>query len=67
MERKLNKLQVAYVLGRQNYLPLGGVAMHDFREYRGDVDLDVFKNCLREVVEKHNALRIVIDHKKFSQ
>ncbi|MBC7210084.1 MAG: hypothetical protein H5U33_06895 [Pseudomonas sp.] len=33
-DRPLNALQQAYLLGRGEHLPLGGVAMQEFREYR---------------------------------
>ncbi|MBE8612967.1 MULTISPECIES: condensation domain-containing protein [Morganellaceae] len=67
IEQSLNKMQVAYIVGRMNYLPLGGVAMHDFREFRGDIDIDIFTKCLQDVVSRHSALRTIIDQKTFTQ
>lgn len=66
-EQALNKMQIAYILGRMNHLPLGGVAMHDFREFRGDIDLTLFEKCLENMVVRHGALRTIIDQSHFSQ
>jgi len=66
-EQALNKMQIAYILGRMNHLPLGGVAMHDFREFRGDIDLTLFEKCLDDMVVRHGALRTIIDQSHFSQ
>ncbi|MCG8157284.1 hypothetical protein JMY81_15620 [Brenneria goodwinii] len=67
IEQSLNKMQVAYLVGRMNYLPLGGVAMHDFREFRGDINIDIFTECLQKKVIKHSALRTIIDQTNFTQ
>ncbi|EBQ4753442.1 hypothetical protein MW925_000549 [Salmonella enterica] len=67
IEQSLNKMQVAYIVGRMNYLPLGGVAMHDFREFRGDINIDIFTECLQDMVSRHPALRTVIDQTTFTQ
>lgn len=67
IKQSLNKMQVAYIVGRMNYLPLGGVAMHDFREFRGDINIAIFTACLQERVNKHSALRTIIDQTAFTQ
>ena len=38
-EVPLTDLQQAYLLGRERHLPLGGVAMQEFREHRGAIDV----------------------------
>lgn len=61
MERALSDLQQAYLLGRERHLPLGGVAMQEFREYRGRIDFDALPRRLRALAGRHAALRTVID------
>ncbi len=60
-ERPLSDLQQAYLLGRGRHLPLGGVAMQEFRAYRGRIDLDALPERLRGLVRRHEALRTRID------
>lgn len=66
-ERALNKMQIAYILGRMNHLPLGDVAMHDFREFHGEIDLNLLRKCLEIMITRHKALQIIIDQSDFSQ
>ncbi|KPF46035.1 peptide synthetase [Rhizobium sp. AAP43] len=61
MERRLNALQQAYLLGRSDHVPLGGVPMQEFREYRGAVDLDALVLRLAALVRQHACLRTHID------
>lgn len=61
MKHPLNALQQAYLLGRSEHLPLGGVAMQEFREYRGHVDFDALPRRLAEMVGRHESLRTRID------
>ena len=63
----LNPLQIAYIIGRTHYLPLGGVGMHDFRVFRGKLDGQSLQKSLRILVEKHVALRTMIDGGSFTQ
>lgn len=63
----LTALQIAYIIGREYYLPLGGVGMHDFRVFRGSLDSKLLQGCLEVLVEKHTALRTMIDTKGFTQ
>ncbi len=57
----LNALQQAYLLGREEHMPLGGVAMHDFREYRTSQSLDSLRRRLTELVAHYPMLRTRID------
>ncbi|NNS10146.1 amino acid adenylation domain-containing protein [Erwinia sp. JH02] len=63
----LTPLQQAYLMGRSEQWPLGGVAMHDFREYRGHVELAPFRARLDELVAHHAALRTCIDAERLTQ
>lgn len=60
-ERPLSDLQQAYLLGRERHLPLGGVAMQDFRAYRGSIDVDGLPERLQDMTRRHEALRTIID------
>ena len=59
--RKLNALQQAYLLGRRDDLPLGGVAMQEFRDYRGRLDPALLRRRLEAMVARHESLRTRID------
>ncbi|WP_323033352.1 amino acid adenylation domain-containing protein [Paracoccus sp. (in: a-proteobacteria)] len=59
--RPLGPLAKAYLLGRGDALPLGGVAMQEFREYRGNMPVDAIAARLARVVAAHPALRTRID------
>ncbi|WP_297196084.1 amino acid adenylation domain-containing protein [uncultured Pluralibacter sp.] len=62
MELPLTPLQQAYLLGRGDSWPLGGVAMHDFREYRAfGLDLNHLRTRLAELIGHYPALRTCID------
>ncbi|MEE3662012.1 condensation domain-containing protein [Brenneria sp. g21c3] len=63
----LNPLQIAYIIGRTHYLPLGGVGMHDFRVFRGNLDSILLQESLTILVQKHAALRTLIDIDEFTQ
>ncbi|CAI1014899.1 amino acid adenylation domain-containing protein [Serratia entomophila] len=68
METPLTPLQQAYLLGRSDRWPLGGVAMHDFREYRGhQLDLPQLEARLKELVRHYAALRTCIDPLRLTQ
>ena len=54
-------LQRAYLLGRSDTFPLGGVATHEYAEFEGELDLDRYRAAWRAVVARHDALRIVFD------
>ena len=61
VEQPLTSLQQAYLLGRSAQMPLGGVAMQEFREYRGAMDPAVLRSRLVEMVQRHESLRTRID------
>ncbi|MCL2897271.1 amino acid adenylation domain-containing protein [Brenneria tiliae] len=63
----LTALQQAYLVGRSEQWPLGGVAMQDFREYRGNFPVAVLRKRLSELVRRHPALRTRIDADTLSQ
>ena len=67
MAKPLSSLQQAYLLGRSEQWPLGGVAMHDFRVFRGRLDPQRFCQRLSELVDYFAALRTVIDVEKQQQ
>jgi hypothetical protein len=63
-EAPLTDLQQAYLLGREQHLPLGGVAMQEFREYRGAIDVAALPQRLLAMVERHPALRTHVDSQR---
>lgn len=67
MERPLSALQKAYLLGRGTHLPLSGVAMQEFREYRGNIDPALLRSRLIAMVERHESLRTHIDERRLVQ
>lgn len=60
-EQPLSAIQEAYLLGRTTQLPLGGVAMQEFREYYGRMDMTVLKQRLTDIVKRHEGLRTHIN------
>ncbi|MFI0477302.1 amino acid adenylation domain-containing protein [Paracoccus jiaweipingae] len=60
-ETPLGDLRKAYLLGRGDALPLGGVAMQEFREYRGALTVAQITARLARLVAAHPALRCRID------
>jgi nonribosomal peptide synthetase VibF len=60
-ERPLNPLQRAYLMGRDPQVPLGGVAMHDFRQFYCDLSASEFETSVQQLVQKHAVLRTIID------
>lgn len=64
VEQPLTALQQAYLLGRSAQMPLGGVAMQEFREYRGAMDPALLRGRLGEMVQRHPSLRTRIDPQK---
>ena len=65
MDTPLTPLQQAYLLGRSDRWPLGGVAMHDFREYCAlRPDLARLEARLGELIAHYPALRTCIDARR---
>ncbi|MBE0406279.1 peptide synthetase [Psychrobacter sp. FME5] len=60
-EQPLSAIQEAYLLGRTTQIPLGGVAMQEFREYYGRMDMAVLKQRLTDIVKRHESLRTHIN------
>ena len=67
VEQPLTSLQQAYLLGRSAQMPLGGVAMQEFREYRGAMDPALLRGRLAERVQRHPSLRTRIDAQRLVQ
>lgn len=63
----LNALQQAYLFGRSDQMALGGVAMQEFREYRGRLDPQLLRQRLITLVQHHPALRTRIDAQRNRQ
>lgn len=63
----LTELQKSYLLGRSTLIPMGGTAMHEFREYRGKIDTSLVESRLAILVKKYDALRMRIDDLKLVQ
>lgn len=59
----LTELQHAYWIGRQGHYALGGVACHAYLEAdaAGGLDIGRLEHCWNTLVERHGALRLVID------
>ena len=67
VEQPLSPMQRAYLFGRTAQLPLGGVAMQEFREYRGIMDPALLRSRLTEMVRHYKSLRTLIDVEKLVQ
>lgn len=67
MGKPLTSLQQAYLLGSSEQWPLGGVAMHDFRTFRGHIDPAHFRRRLAELVNHFTALRTWIEEETQQQ
>ncbi|CCN36972.1 putative Non-ribosomal peptide synthetase module [Vibrio nigripulchritudo SO65] len=65
--KPLTELQKSYLLGRSTQIPMGGTAMHEFREYRGKIDSSLVESRLKLLVKKFDALRTHIDEHKLLQ
>ena len=61
LEKPLSALQQAYLLGRGTQMPLGGVAMQEFREYHGAMDPTLLRSRLVAMVQRHDSLRTQVD------
>lgn len=61
IEQPLTSMQRAYLFGRTTQLPLGGLAMQEFREYRGVMDPGLLRSRLAKMVQNYTSLRTLID------
>lgn len=66
-EVPLTPLQLAYLAGRELALPLGGVGMRDFREYEGNINAERLAGVVRQLVSRHEALRLCPDPERLTQ
>ena len=58
----LSQMQMAYLIGRGDLLPLGGVSSHVYHEFELEhLRVGPLEQALRRVVERHPALRTVIE------
>ncbi|KJZ18617.1 amino acid adenylation domain-containing protein [Loktanella sp. S4079] len=62
----LSQLQRAYLMGREEALPLGGVAMQEVRLFRGKANHAQIKTRLSELTTAYPALRTQIDAPRLS-
>jgi amino acid adenylation domain-containing protein len=57
----LTDIQQAYWIGRNDHFELGGVATHYYLEIEvADLDLDRFTRAWRRLIERHDALRMIV-------
>ncbi|OCC14042.1 non-ribosomal peptide synthetase [Streptomyces sp. PTY087I2] len=55
-------VQRAFLIGRDDRLPLGGVGTYHYSEFDGaDVDIDRLQQAWRVLIERHEMLRAVFD------
>ena len=58
----LTDVQHAYWMGRNDYVELGGFSTHFYIELeRPGLDIDLAERSLRQVIDRHDMLRAVID------
>lgn len=55
----LTQVQMAYFIGRNSEVELGGVAAHVYTEYRTNLDIPKLNCSLQKVIERHPMLRAV--------
>ncbi|SDH96139.1 Nonribosomal peptide synthase [Sinosporangium album] len=56
----LTDTQRAYAVGRTGLFPLGGVASNSYFEFDGPLDRDRFTSAWRRLIDRHDALRLVV-------
>jgi pyochelin synthetase len=56
----LTPMQMAYLMGREEALELGGVSSHVFHEFTGSWDAARLETAFQAVVDRHDALRMRI-------
>ncbi|WP_349369840.1 amino acid adenylation domain-containing protein [Salinarimonas sp.] len=54
----LSAMQAAYLVGREEGMPLGGVSAHVYHEFDGVWDVARLRDAVRAVVDRHDALRM---------
>ena len=63
----LTPMQRAYLTGRSDQVPLGGIPMHDFREFRGSFLVQDLTRSVNEAVNRYACLRTIIDEHQLVQ
>ncbi len=59
---ELTDLQNAYWVGRSHAFEMGNIATHGYLELDvRDLDTDVFRAAVRQLIERHDSLRLVVD------
>lgn len=65
LETTLTNVQMAYLLGRNDGLPLGGISTQYYVELLfSEIDLSLLSDCLNEVIVDQPALRCVFKDNK---
>ncbi|EPF2928843.1 amino acid adenylation domain-containing protein [Vibrio navarrensis] len=65
LETTLTNVQMAYLLGRNDGLPLGGISTQYYVELLfSEIDLSLLSDCLNEVIAEQPALRCVFKDNK---
>lgn len=65
--QSLTPMQRAYLTGRSDQVPLGGVPMHDFREFRGSFHARDLAQAVDAAVKLYTCLRTIIDEQQLVQ
>ncbi|KNY28148.1 non-ribosomal peptide synthetase [Pseudobacteroides cellulosolvens] len=56
----LTNIQMAYVLGRNESVELGGVGTHHYEEIRTNLNVERFNNAIQKLIKRHPSLRTII-------
>lgn len=65
--KSLTPMQKAYLLGKSKMFPLSQSSMHDFREFKGQMDAKTLAQRMSQLIELYPALRTVIDETQLVQ
>ena len=57
----LTDIQLAYLIGKGSNMYLGGNSVHVYIEYEGNAEPEKVEKALNKVIQRHEALRIVIN------
>lgn len=56
----LTEIQLAYLVGRESDLELGGVATHSYIEFETQLDITRFNQSLCRIIDRHPMLRAIM-------
>lgn len=59
-EFPLTEVQLAYFLGRDNKLEMGGVSTHVYMEFETELDMTRLSLAMQKVIERHPMLRAIV-------